>query len=168
MYMMMGAVMGIGLAAGVAIGQSIGSGDAQAVRRVVGTSITAVAAFGMLVAAAGWMLAPVLLDRMHVPESGRDAAITYLRLICLQMPSMFVYIVMMMTLRGTGDAKTPFRFTLLWIGLGLALSPILLTGAFGLPALGIAGVAIGALLTSVSAARATPRSWTPMTCPRSA
>ncbi len=151
MYMMMGAVMGIGLAAGVAIGQSIGSGDAQAVRRVVGTSITAVAGFGILVAAAGWMLAPVLLDRMHVPESGRDAAITYLRLICLQMPSMFVYIVMMMTLRGTGDAKTPFRFTLLWIGLGLALSPILLTGAFGLPRLGIAGVAIGALLANALA-----------------
>jgi Na+-driven multidrug efflux pump len=88
---------------------------------------------------------------MHVPESGRDAAITYLRLICLQMPSMFIYIVMMMTLRGTGDARTPFRFTLLWIGLGLALSPILLTGAFGLPRLGIAGVAIGALLANALA-----------------
>jgi hypothetical protein len=35
--MMMGAVMGSGLAAGVASGQSIGSVDAQAVRRVVFT-----------------------------------------------------------------------------------------------------------------------------------
>jgi Na+-driven multidrug efflux pump len=69
-------------------------------------------------------------------------------LVCLSMPSTFLFVLMMMLLRGTGDARTPFRFSLLWIGLGLVLSPMLLTGALGLPRLGIAGVALGGLLAN--------------------
>ena len=148
MFMMMGVVMGIGMAAGVGIGQSIGADDRSGIRKVVGTAITSVLAFALLVAAAGWWLAPVALDRMHVPDEAHDAAVSYLRLVCLSMPSTFLFVLMMMLLRGTGDARTPFRFSLLWIGLGLVLSPVLLTGAFGAPRLGIAGVALGGLLAN--------------------
>jgi putative MATE family efflux protein len=149
MFMMMGAVMGLGLAAGVAIGHAIGSGNRHEIRPVVGTAVSLVLAFGACIAVLGWFAAAPVLDWMHVPPESRDEAIVFLRLVCLSMPSVFLFMLMMMMLRGTGDARTPLRFSLLWIGLGLVLSPALLTGAGGwLPRMGIAGVAVGGLLAN--------------------
>jgi Na+-driven multidrug efflux pump len=56
--------------------------------------------------------------------------------------------VMMMLLRGSGDAHTPFRFTLVWIVLQLVLAPGLMVGWGPLPALGIAGLGLGALISN--------------------
>ena len=151
LYMMMGAAMGIGTAAGVAIGQSLGAGDGPAVKRVVGTALAFVMGFSLLVAAAGWLLTPTLVGWIGTPGAAREFTITHLRWTCLSMPSIFTYLVMMMVMRGTGDSKTPFKFTLLWIGLSLLLGPLLITGSAGLPRLGIAGLGLGNLLANAIA-----------------
>ena len=150
-YMVMGSAMGIGMAAGVAIGQSLGAGDVRSVKRVVGSAVALVVMLSLAVAAAGWALAPAIVDLMQTPAPSRGFAITHLRYTCLTMPSIFTYMVMMMILRGSGDARTPFKFTLLWIALSLLLGPLLLTGAGGLPRLGIAGLGLGNLLANGTA-----------------
>ena len=146
MLMVMGTAMGIGTAAAVAIGQSMGAGDLQAVKRVVGSAVMFVMIFSLCLAAAGWLLSPALVDWMATPEPAREFAITHLRYTCLSMPSIFTYLVMMMIMRGSGDAHTPFKFTVLWIGLAVLLGPMLLQGSFGLPQLGIAGLGVANLL----------------------
>ncbi len=151
LLMMMGAVMGMGTAAAVAIGQSLGAGDLPAVKRVVGSAVGFVIAFSLLVAAAVWALTPSIVGWMGTPEAARGFTITHLRFTCLAMPSIFTYLVMMMMMRGAGDAHTPFKFTLLWIGLSMVLGPLLLTGAFGFPRLGIAGLGVGGLLANATA-----------------
>lgn len=148
LYMVMGSAQGIGTAAAVAIGQSLGAGDAPAVKRVVGGAIGFVLVLSALLAACGWMLAPAIVQGMGTPAAARDFAITHIRFTCLSMPSIFTYLVMMMLLRGTGDARTPFRFTLVWIGGSLVLAPALLQGWGPLPALGIAGLGVAALLAN--------------------
>ena len=148
LYMMMGAAMGIGTAAGVAIGQSLGAGDVPAVRRVVGSALAFVMVFSVVVAVAGWLLTPALVGWIGTPAPARDFTITHLRWTCLSMPSIFTYLVMTMMMRGTGDSKTPFKFTLLWISLSLLLGPLLITGSLGLPRLGIAGLGLGNLLAN--------------------
>ena len=151
LYMVMGSAMGIGTAAGVAIGQSLGAGDERSVKRVVGSAVAFIVGLSLAVAAAGWALAPAIVDGMRTPAPSREFAITHLRFTCLSMPSIFTYMVMMMMLRGSGDARTPFKFTLLWIALSLLLGPLLLTGAWGLPRLGIAGLGLGNLLANGAA-----------------
>lgn len=151
MFMVMGTAMGIGTAAAVAIGQSLGAGDAQAVKRVVGSAIAFVLGFAVLVAGIGWCITPGVVQAMGTPPEARGFAITHLRLTCLAMPGVFTFLVMMMLLRATGDARTPFRFTLLWIGLTLLLGPLLLTGAAGLPRLGMAGLGLGGLIANGTA-----------------
>ena len=148
LYMVMGSAMGIGTAAGVAIGQSLGAGDARSVKRVVGSAVAFIMVLSLAVAAAGWVLAPAIVDAMRTPAESREFAITHLRFTCLSMPSIFTYMVMMMMMRGSGDARTPFKFTLVWIGLSLLLGPLLLTGSFGFPRLGIAGLGLGNLLAN--------------------
>jgi Na+-driven multidrug efflux pump len=50
---------------------------------------------------------------------------------------------LMMTLRGGGDALTPFWFMLLSVVLGVTLNPIFILGLGPVPAMGIAGSALG-------------------------
>ena len=151
LYMVMGSAMGIGTAAGVAVGQSMGAGDLRSVKRVVGSAVAFIMILSLAVAGAGWALAPAIVDGMQTPAPSRDFAVTHLRYTCLSMPSIFTYMVMMMMLRGSGDARTPFKFTLVWIGLSLLLGPLLLTGSFGFPRLGIAGLGLGSLLANATA-----------------
>ena len=150
-YMVMGAAMGIGTAAGVAIGQSLGAGDARAVKRVAGGAVVLVLGLALLLAVAGWVGAPHIVQAMGTPAAARDFAITHLRFTSLSMPSIFAYLVMVMMLRATGDARTPLYFTLLWIGLSVLLTPLLLAGVGGWSGLGIAGLGIaGGLASSVA------------------
>lgn len=151
MFMVMGSAMGIGTAAGVAIGQSLGAGDDRAVKRVVGGAVVFIVVLSLLLAACGWALAPAIVDGIGTPLAARDFAVTHLRFTCLAMPSIFTYLVMMMMLRGAGDARTPFRFTLVWIGGTMALTPLLLKGAFGLPGLGIASLGLASLAANALA-----------------
>lgn len=148
MYMMMGAVTGVGLAAGIAIGQARGLGDVEAIKRIVGTAIAFVLGMSMLIGAIGYGHTGQILDLIHTPDSARADAQTFLKLTCVSMPSIFTFIFMLMMLRGSGDARTPFRFTVLWIALALVLSPMLITGSAGLPRLGIAGAALGNLIAN--------------------
>jgi putative MATE family efflux protein len=148
MFMMMGAVMGVGTAAGIAVGQSIGADDVLAVKRIAGTSVSFVLIVSGVMALSGYVFSPALIDLMQLPAGARAPALEFLRVTCLSMPSIFTFLFLSMLMRGAGDAKTPFRFSLLWIGLGLCLSPLFLTGAFGFPRLGIAGVAFGNLLAN--------------------
>lgn len=148
LMMVMGAAMGIGTASAVAIGQSLGSGDLQAVKRVVGSAVIFVIGFSLSIAVIGWLLTPALIDWMDTPAAARELAITHLRYTCLTMPSIFTYLVMVMIMRGSGDSQTPFKFTLLWISLSVILGPLLLTGSMGLPHLGIAGLGVASMLSS--------------------
>lgn len=148
---MIGAANGLGAACGVAVGQSVGSGDLQSVRRVAGTSMSFVVGLALVVAVLGIVLSPHIIAVMGTPEPARDMANTYLRWTCATLPSQFAFVVMLVMLRNTGDARTPFLFTFLWIALALVLAPVLLTGAFGAPNLGIAGLAIGNLLANTIA-----------------
>ena len=151
MFMVMGAAMGIGTAAGVAIGQSLGAGDDRAVKRVVGGAVVLIVGLSLVLASMGWWFTPAIVDGIGTPAAARGFAITHLRFTCLAMPSIFTYLVMMMMLRGAGDARTPFRFTLLWIGGTVILTPLLLTGAFGLPGLGIASLGLAGLAANALA-----------------
>ena len=141
-YMLMGAVMGIGTAAGVAIGQQLGAGDTAAVKRVVGSAVVFVVGFSLVVAGAGWWLAPEIARAMGTPAPSLPHVVTHLRFTCGSLPGMFTFLVMVMISRSAGDAHTPMRYTLVWIFGQMLLGPALLAGWAGLPRLGIAGLGL--------------------------
>ncbi len=151
MYMVMGSAMGIGTAAGVAIGQSLGARDMAAVKRVVGCAIAFIGGLSLLLAGAGWLLTPLVVDGMGVPAASRGFAITHLRMTCLTMPSIFTYMVMMMMMRSSGDARTPFRFTLVWIVGAVVLTPLFVSGVGGWSGFGMAGLGLAHLVSNGAA-----------------
>ena len=144
-FMLMGAAMGIGTAAGVAIGQSLGAGDLHAVKRISGCALSFVMGVSGTIAALGWWAAPALIAVLRTPPEAVTFAVTHVRFTCLSMPAIFTYLVMVMMMRGAGDSRTPFRFTLVWIALVVALVPVLV------PAIGIAGVGLANLIAATAA-----------------
>jgi putative MATE family efflux protein len=149
--MIAAAVMGVGAAAGVAIGQSYGAKDLTATKRVAATALSAAVLISVIVALLGFVFAPAMMDAIQMPAPARASAITYMRITCLALPALFATMFLMMMMRGVGDARTPFLFNLVGMALGMALGPMLMVGAGPLPALGVAGVALGGLIANALA-----------------
>ncbi len=151
MGVLTGSIMGVGSAAGIGIGQALGQGNLSSVKHFAANAIAFVLAASVLGGALGIFFAPVLIDAIHMPLAARHMAIVYLRVTCVSMPSIFLLTFMTMMLRGAGDARSPFRFSLIAIGLSLCLTPLFLVGRFGIPSLGIAGAAIAGLIANTTA-----------------
>ena len=145
-FMMMGMIIGVGAASGIAIAQSVGRGNMLHVKKIAGSSLAFAAIAATLIAILGVVFAPWLVDVIRLPQASREFAIVFLRMTCLVMPCLFVFIFLMMMLRGCGDSRTPFRYSVVWIGLALLLGPLFLTGYGIFPRLGIAGIALGNLI----------------------
>jgi putative MATE family efflux protein len=146
LFFLLGVVFGIAMATGILVGQSVGADNVDQAKRVVGTSAAFFALLSTAVGAFGFLFAPYLLAAMQTPADAMPYAISYLRIIFVATPAMFIYQYVMMALRGAGDARTPFIFMLSSVGLDIVLNPVFIFGWGPLPAMGIAGSATATLV----------------------
>jgi putative MATE family efflux protein len=150
LFFLLGTVFGIGMAATILIGQSLGAKNVEQAKRVVGTSATFFFTLSAAVSLGGYFAAPSLLALMQMPADALPLAVSYLRIIFLAMPFLFGFSFLMMVLRGAGDAKTPFWFLLLCVGLDIVLNPLFIFGWGPVPSLGIAGSATASLIANIT------------------
>jgi putative MATE family efflux protein len=148
MFLMFSGVFGLSTAAAMLIGQHAGRRDIRQVRRIVGTASGLFVAGGVVVAALGWWLAPYILSALVTPADVFPLAMEYLRIEFLLMPSIFVFILLMMALRATGDSLTPLWFMGLSAALDAALNPLLIAGPGWFPKMGIGGAATASLIAN--------------------
>ena len=146
MLLMLGGVFGVSMASNILIGQSVGRGDMTEVKRVMGTSVTFFLALAALVAFTGFMTSDAILGLMGTPSEARVEAVTYLRIVFLAMPFMYLFAFLQMAQRGVGDSTTPFYFMLLAVVLDVILNPLLINGVGPFPRLAIAGSAVSTLI----------------------
>jgi putative MATE family efflux protein len=147
MFLLMGAVFGISMAANILIAQAVGAGDLPQAKTVMGTAITFFFAVSFALSLIGWRLTPGILSAMHTPPAARAEAIIYLRIIFIAMPFMYFFMFLQMAQRGAGDSKTPFYFMVLAVLLEIGLNPCLIRGLGPFPRLGIAGSATATLIS---------------------
>ncbi|WP_022681553.1 MATE family efflux transporter [Sphingobium bisphenolivorans] len=143
MFLMFSVVFGFGMASTVMIAQAVGRDDLDGARRAFGSAVGFCTFLGIVVAMAGWIGAPALLRLLATPAEAFAMALTYLRVIFIAMPATLLSVMMMMGLRGTGDARTPLIFMFVSVGVDLILNPVLILGFGPIPALGIGGSAAG-------------------------
>jgi len=141
MFLMFSFVFGFGMASTVMIAQAVGRHDMDAARRAFGSAVGFCTLLGLVVATAGWIGAPALLRLLATPVEAFDLALTYLRVIFIAMPASLLSVMMMMGLRGAGDARTPLIFMFVSVGVDLVLNPVLILGLGPIPAMGIGGSA---------------------------
>jgi len=150
MFLLMAFVFGFGMAATILIGQSFGARDLDAARRVVGTAIGGFLPVAAAIAILGWIFAPTLLHLLAMPAAAVPLALAYLRVLFLAMPAILIMIVLMMGLRGSGDALTPLWFMIVAVVLDAGLNPVLILGLGPAPALGIAGSSTATVIANYS------------------
>jgi putative MATE family efflux protein len=151
MFLMYGALFGFGMAATILIGQSYGRKDIDSVRRVVGSAAGLFLTLAVIIAILGHREADTLLGILGTPPEARGLASTYLSVIFLSMPPAFVFTLLGMSLRGTGDSMTPLVWSLVNVALDIALNPLLMAGYGPFPQMGIAGSAVATLLSTILA-----------------
>ena len=117
----------------------------------MGTAIGSFTLVAIAVGALGWIFAPQLLDLLGTPEGAGPLALSYLRVIFLAMPGMLIMVMLMMTLRGSGDSITPLYFMIVSAVIDSGLNPFLIAGIGPFPEMGIAGSATATVVANTVA-----------------
>jgi putative MATE family efflux protein len=146
MFLLTAFVFGFGMASTILIGQAWGRRDEEGARRVFGTAMGSFLLVTILVAVAGYYLAPGILKLLGTPGDAAPLALAYLRVIFLAMPALLLLTLSMMALRGAGDSLTPLWFMLVAVVLDSGLNPFFIRGWGPFPRMGIAGSAMSTLV----------------------
>jgi putative MATE family efflux protein len=143
-------VMGLSTGATVLIGQAFGAGEHGRIRIVVGTTLAVGLLLSISVGLVGGLFSRQLMMALATPADILDQASAYARIMLLTMPLGFVFLLMTAMIRGIGDAVTPLLSLALSTTIGLIVTPMLIRGAFGLPALGITSPAWAAAISNAA------------------
>ena len=148
MFLLNAFVFGFGMAATILVGQSYGRKDIASARRAIGTALGAFIPATVVIAALGWMFAPAILTLLATPAEAYQPALDYLRVIFLAIPMSLIVVLLMMGLRGVGDAVTPLYFMIVSVVLDSSLNPVFILGLGPAPQMGIAGSATATVIAN--------------------
>src|SRR6058998_1134177 len=151
MFLLTAFVFGFGMASTILIGQAWGRKDVDGARRVFGTASGGFAVVTVLIAIAGYFLAPAILHLLGTPGDAAPLALAYLRVIFLAIPALLLLTLLMMALRGAGDSLTPLWFMIVAVVLDSGLNPVFIRGLGPAPRMGIAGSATATLIANYTA-----------------
>src|SRR5438067_13253849 len=90
MFLLMSFVFGLGMASTILIGQAWGRKDVDGARRVIGTASGGFAVVTVLIAIAGFYLAPAILHLLGTPGDAAPLALAYLRVIFVALPALLL------------------------------------------------------------------------------
>lgn len=147
LFLLLGTVFGIGMAATIVVGQAMGRRDLDLAKRTVGSSVAFFTGISVLFAVGGWLGTDAILQALGTPQDALPLAGAYLRVIFLALPLMNFSTLVMTLLRGAGDSRTPFQFSILAVTLDMAFNPVLILGLGPFPEMGIAGAATATLIS---------------------
>ncbi|CAI8741796.1 putative multidrug resistance protein YoeA [Pseudomonas sp. IT-93MI4] len=144
-------VIGLGAGAGVLIGQAWGAREAHMVKAIAGATLLLGGLIGLLAAVLGSVFARQGLQGLGTPADVLDDAVAYAHVMMWILPSMLVFVLFTQLLRGVSDTVSPLLALIVSTSVGLALTPALIRGWFGLPQLGIQSAAFAGLAGNLSA-----------------
>ncbi|SFP79930.1 putative efflux protein, MATE family [Butyrivibrio proteoclasticus] len=129
--------LGIGAGVSILVSQSVGAGRMDRVKDLSATAIVLVYISGIPIALIGWILAPAILQFMHVPADVWDEALIYTRLVFLGALGNIGYNMNAGILRGLGDSAASLWF-LIVSGITNIVFDLAFVAGFGF---GVAGAA---------------------------
>ncbi len=128
------------------IARSIGARDPATAQSALRQSLLLGVAMGALAGVLTYVFAPLTMDLFGADAVVKPLGVEFLRITAASLPLAGVLFVGTAALRGTGDTRTPLAIMLLVNGLNIAIAWLLVNGRWGLPTLGVAGSAWGAML----------------------
>ncbi|MBX9410549.1 MATE family efflux transporter [Pseudomonas baetica] len=144
-------VIGLGAGAGVLIGQAWGARESHLVKAIAGATLLLGVLIGLVAAVLGSVFARQALTGLGTPADVLDDAVAYAHVMMWILPSLLAFVLFTQLLRGVSDTVSPLLALMVSTCVGLALTPALIRGWFGLPQLGIQSAAFAGLAGNLSA-----------------
>jgi putative MATE family efflux protein len=139
-------ISGICVAVSIRVGFYLGGSRPEETKRLIRATIWFLGAGGAVVPIIVVLLREPLLQVLSVPGDAMLLARQYLDLILLSVPPIYVYEMVTAVLRGAGDTKTAFCFSVIAVALDTVLNPVFIFGFGALPRMGVAGSALATVL----------------------
>lgn len=139
----------VGTGAAVVIGQLLGARDERGVRHAATVALLANAVVGLVVSAVLALQAPTFLGWMGLPPAILPDGVTFLTLVGGGLAAVAVSLTLSAILRAHGYTRDGMWVTLGVNALNIVGNLVLVFGHFGLPALGVLGVAISTLVSRI-------------------
>lgn len=128
---------------GVLVARFAGAGESDKVNRVVHQAFLTSVGLSVILATAGYLLAPYLLDVVRAAPPVKAAALPYLRTMFVGNVGMLVFFMFGGAFRAAGDARTPLRLGIAVTILNAVLNVLLI------PGLGTFGAALGTVAANL-------------------
>lgn len=145
--LLVGFFTGLASGAAVIIAQHFGAGDHRSVSAAVHTAAVLSVVSGLVITVAGFLLTPLSLRLMNVPEDIMADATVYMQIYYLGMIPLMLYNMGTGILRSIGDSRRPVYFLIL-----SAIANIVLDLLFvAVIPMGVAGAALATVLSEVLA-----------------
>ncbi len=138
-------MIGVGLTAVASRRHGEGAHGLAAV--AAGTTLALAVVFGIVVAAVGEALVPLLFRVMHTPPDVTELGHLWLTTYLIGTPLVFGFFAAEAAFRASGDTRTPLALLSFSVLVTLILDPVLILGLGPMPAMGIAGAAVAAVGT---------------------
>ena len=136
----------IAVGASILIAQAVGAGDRRRAGRLAKQALVGGVLLSVPVSVLGVLLAGPQIHLFGVSAAVAHAGILYTQITMGTSLTLIVSLVAGALLRGAGDTRSPMLVTLLSNGVNAIMAYALIFGQLGLPALGVAGSAWGAVI----------------------
>jgi putative MATE family efflux protein len=140
--------IGISSASTVLIGQAYGAHDQARLSRAAGTTLSFAVTFGAAVGLLGVFLDRAIVHFIGTPPDVLEGTVAYARITFATLPVPFIYLAYTTFLRGIGDSRTPLVALVASTAIGIALTPLLIHGGLGIPALGIVAAPVSNVIAT--------------------
>ena len=134
----------IDIGATVLVSQAIGAGQQERANQLARQAIVWGLLLAVPVSIGMFVAAPTIIGLFGAEPDVTAAATTYLQVTAATSVALFLSFVCGAVLRGAGDSRTPLQAAVLANIVNVIVAYVLIFGHFGLPALGVAGSALGA------------------------
>jgi putative MATE family efflux protein len=149
MFFFIAFVVGLSSGATVLIGQAWGAGEPDKVKAVAAAALAIALLCAAVIAVGGGLFSRELLTALATPSDIFEEANAYARIMMITMPLTFVFILVTSMMRGVGDTTTPLVALTISTVVGLAVTPALIRGSFGLAPLGVVSAAWASAVSGV-------------------
>jgi putative MATE family efflux protein len=142
-------IMSIFTGMSVLVARFAGAGHEDKVDRTVYQAfLTAIGISLLVMAPAGYVLAPALLDLVNAAPAVKHEALPFLRIMFTFSIGMMIFYMLSGALRSAGDARTPMVLGIAATLLNVPLNIVLIRGFGPVPSFGTAGAAMGTCIAS--------------------
>src|SRR5580692_3095308 len=138
---------GLGIAGATLSAQYMGAGRQDMVNHVAAQTMMMVTITSAVLGAAGYVMAPHLLDLMGVAPDVYAGALGFMRVSFVGIIFVFAYGMFQALMRGVGETRTPLMIVSGTVLLNFLLDPLFIFGWGPLPPQGVMGAALATLAT---------------------